>query len=124
MAFTSLTSVLTAIGQVGGDEIVNNGISPEDAVNIALNINQDTMVDADDSIEGNDTPLIDLVIEDVANITTSMDHIDTGEEDVDKDITSTSQGQGSINYDGAGEITSDDISKFIKCSIGNAVDGC
>jgi len=121
LVMTSLTSTITAIalaGQGVTDVNVTNGISDTEATSIANTVINNPQIDTDgDGV--NDTAIATLVAEDVTNVVTALPNANLGtDSDLNQVLTQTSQGSGSINYDGTGSVTATDVSNYLTNVIG------
>ncbi|HAP66282.1 MAG TPA: hypothetical protein DCQ99_00335 [Nitrospinae bacterium] len=121
LVMTSLTSTITAIA-LAGQEVANvnvtNGISDTEATSIANTVINNPQIDTDgDGV--NDTAIATLVAEDVTNVVTALPNANLGtDSDLNQVLTQTSQGSGSINYDGTGSVTATDVSNYLTNVIG------
>lgn len=118
MVMVSLTSIVTAIAQVGEGLglTVTDGIDTTEATTIGNNITSDTMVDIDG--DGIDDNLVALIIEDINNVTTYLPYTGLGDSAFNQVLTDITQGAGSIDYDGDGTIEDTDISGYLQNVLG------
>ena len=128
LVMTSLTSTVTAIAQVGGDASVDtsDGISETEAVNISnyLVANPGAQVDTDGD-NAPDTSLALVIANDMVDVGGSLPNADLGtDSDLSEVLTETTQGEGSINYDGQGDVTETDVSNYLQCVLGTGGPGC
>jgi len=128
LVMTSLTSTVTAIAQVGGDASVDtsDGISETEAVNISnyLVANPGAQVDTDGD-NAPDTSLALVIANDMVDVGGSLPNADLGtDSDLNEVLTETTQGEGSINYDGQGDVTETDVSNYLQCVLGTGGPGC
>jgi len=132
LVMTSLTSTVTAIAQVGGDASVDasDGIDETEAVNISnfLIANPGAKVDINgdgDTDDPEDTSLALVIVNDVADIGGALPNSDLGtDSELNNVLTETTQGEGSINYDGQGDVTETDVSNYLQCVLGPGGPGC
>lgn len=132
LVMTSLTSTVTAIAQVGGDASVDasDGIDETEAVNISnyLVSNPTAKVDTNgdgDTDDPEDSSLVTLIANDMVDVGGALPNSDLGTESELNDVlTETTQGQGSINYDGQGDVTDTDVSNYLRCVLGTETQGC
>lgn len=127
MVMTSLTSTITAISQLGDSASVDatNGIDSSDATAIAtfLSANPTAMVDTDgDGIT--DTSVVTLIANDIVNVGTSLPNANLGtNSELNNVLTDATTGPKSINYDGTGSVSDQDVTNYLKCVIGSGL-GC
>lgn len=123
MVMTSLTSTITAIAQLGDTTgiTVTDGINSTEAVTLATSINPTVQVDTNgDGLA--DTSLVTLIANDVVNVGESLPNADLGtNSELNNVLTDTTTGSGSINYDGTGSVSDQDVTNYLKCVIGS---GC
>lgn len=123
MVMTSLTSTITAIAQLGDTTgiTVTDGINSTEAVTLATSINPTVQVDTNgDGLA--DTSLITLIANDIVNVGESLPNADLGtDSELNNVLTDTTTGSGSINYDGTGSVSDQDVTNYLKCVIGS---GC
>ncbi len=122
MVMTSLTSTITAIAQVGeGTVVVTDGIDAAEAVSIANLITTSPQVDTNGD-GTTDTNLVTLIANDVVNVGESLPNANLGtDSELNNVLTDTTTGAGSMNYDGTGNVSDQDITNYLKCVIGS---GC
>lgn len=124
MTITSLTSTVTAMAQVGQENVpgfdATDGISDEEATTLGDYITNNTGAQVDTNGDGaGDTSLVDVVADDIANVINTLPNAGLGDtSDLSEVLTETTQGAGSINYDGIGEVTGTDISNYLTSVIG------
>jgi hypothetical protein len=134
MVMTSLTSVITAIAQVGKDKGISyldtdnttktfdpsDGIKEKEAEALGKYLITDPLVKVDtDGKDGGDTTLVDVVAENVVNVVYALPFANLGaDSDINKVLTQVTQGQKSLDYNGDGNITSADLSDYLKEVLG------
>ena len=126
MVMTSLTSTITAIAQVGATNgiTVTDGIDSTEATTLATKIDSTTQVDTDGDGVG-DTNLTTLIANDVVKVGTSLPNASLGtDSQLNHVLTDATTGPKSINYDGTGDVTDQDVNKYMKCVIGTGGTGC
>lgn len=126
LVMTSLTSTITAIAQVGGNAAitVTDGITPAEAVSIASLITTSPQVDTNGD-GTTDTNLVTLIANGVVNVGESLPNADLGtNSELNNVLTDTTTGPRSLNYDGTGNVSDQDVTKYLNCVIGNATTGC
>ena len=125
---TALASTIVAMAQVGDNHAASieggfdssDGISSSEATALGVFIaaHPTVMVDTDgDGIA--DSELAGLVNADVVTISASLPGAQLGEgSDLNNVLTEATQGAGSINYDGVGNVTAQDISDYLRNTLG------
>lgn len=119
LVMTSLTSTVTALSQVGQDNIDNfnptDGIDPEEASLLGNYIadNPEATVNVDMDGDGENDKLLDIIAGDVNDTVDSLPNANLGNSDMNQVLTSTTQGDGSLDYDGDGIVTGTDISDYL-----------
>lgn len=126
LVMTSLTSTITAIAQVDASINTSDGIDETEAGDISnfLIKNPGAQVDTDgDSIP--DTSLALVIANDMVDVGGSLPKADLGtNSELNTVLTETTQGEGSINYDGQGDVTETDVSNYLQCVLGPGGPGC
>lgn len=120
MVMLSLSSAVTALGQVGQGltgVTVTDGISPTEATIIGDNVTDSTTVDTNG--DGTDeTALTELLTEDIGNVITSLQYADLGASDLNQVLTDTTQGTGGMDGNSDGTVTSQEISTYLTDVLG------
>ncbi|MDO8447146.1 MAG: hypothetical protein Q7T53_13820 [Deltaproteobacteria bacterium] len=124
MTILSLSSTITAFAQVGQTNVggfdPTDGISTTEATSLGNYIASNPTVQADANGDGTpDTGLATLIDGDVDNVVAALPNAALGaDSDLNQVLTEATQGSGSINYDGTGDVTSTDISNYLKNVLG------
>lgn len=124
MTLTSLTSTIAAVAQVGQENVsgfnATDGISETEATNLGNYIAGTPTAEVDANGDGTaDTSLVTILDSDVTNVVSTLPNSGLGaDSDLYQVLSETTQGQGSLNYDGTGSVSSTDISNYLTTVLG------
>lgn len=125
MTLTSLTSTITALAQVGqenvsGFDATDGGISDAEATALGNYIAANTAVQVDTNGDDTaDTSLVTIIDSDVTNVVTTLPNSGLGaDSDLYQVLSETTQGLWSLNYDDTGSVSPTDISNYLTNVLG------
>lgn len=125
MSLVSLTSTVTALAQVGQSNSgsITGGFNSADGISSseanALGIYLISNPDATVNTGSGTATLVSIVASDVASVSSSLPNANLGTgSDLNNVITDATQGPQSIDYNGNGTVTSNDISNYLRNVIG------